>query len=88
MPRLATRSAELSRRTRAVTSPISSSGSTTGPLSRKWSIHRSCRGLNNRIRSPEPVNDAIFEPLYRLQTIHAYARLSAVVWPPCFLLTT
>jgi hypothetical protein len=62
MPRLTTRFAELSRRTRAVTSPIWSSGSTTGPLSRKWSIHRSCRGLNNRIRSPEPVNDAIFEP--------------------------
>jgi hypothetical protein len=55
----------------------------TAPFSRKWSVHGCCPGLNSGTRSPAGDTEATFEPLYRLQTIHAYARLSAVVAPPC-----
>jgi hypothetical protein len=80
------RSGVLSRSTRAVTSPTRSSGSMTAPFSRKWSFHLSSLGLNNGTKLPADAIEAIFEPLYRLQTKQAYARFSAIVSPPCCLL--
>lgn len=56
------------------------------PFSRKWWLHWSSLGLNNATKLPDLEIEAIFEPLYRLQTKQAYARLSTVVSPPCCLL--
>ena len=37
---------------------------------------------------PEAPTEAMFAPLYRLQTMHANARLLSIVSPPCCLLMT
>jgi hypothetical protein len=62
---------------------MESSGSMTAPLSRKCCFHWSCLGLNNGTKSPDGDTEAMFEPLYRLQTMHiceiGRTRLTAVL---------
>ena len=83
-----TRSAVLSRNSLEVTSPIASSGSMTAPFNRKCLSHVLSRGLNKGANPPKAAMEAMFAPLYRLQTIHANAKLLSTVSPPCCLLMT
>jgi len=66
----------LGRSTRVVISPTKSRGSITAPFSRMVPFHWSSLGLNHRTKSPDEDKEAMLEPLYRLQTIHAYARFA------------
>ena len=62
-------------------------GSISAPRTRKWSTQRSRRGLNSGTISRVCGSiEATSLPLCRLQTTHAYARLSEAEEPPCLRL--
>ena len=60
----------------------------TAPFSWKCFAHVLSRGLNNRTKPPDVATVAMFAPLYRLQTMHANAKLLSIDSPPCCRLMT
>ena len=83
--RILTRTGRLSRKTLSVTRPTGVSRMIRPGLRVKWSCHACVRGLKMAMSSPVTSSiEAILDPLNRLQSKQASARLADVLSPPCF----